>query len=49
MKKYLNRRTFIKNTSLGAMAAPLLIKHRDWCRKIGTSYPGIQDPGKDRV
>ena len=26
MKKHLNRRTFIKNTSLGAMAGPLLIK-----------------------
>jgi hypothetical protein len=35
MKKHLNRRTFIKNTSLGAMAGPLLIRPGKDAEKSG--------------
>jgi predicted aldo/keto reductase-like oxidoreductase len=46
MKKHLNRRTFIKNTSLGAMAGPLLIKPGDGAEKVGQNSMAYKTLGR---
>ena len=46
MKKELNRRTFIKNTSLGAMAGPLLIKPGVKAERPGTPTMAYKTLGR---